>query len=627
MALGALTLGNGNVGFDAAGTSMVPVSSGDNKVGKIEIKSPFETFKDTFTKMQESLGSMVGLQTKEEKRQEFINKKLLEQHEFERKMMNEKMVDEGIAGPEMPSQDQLAGVDTDDKTYGNFVEKAENVSGNILDSIKEAFGNVSFGPKMTAILFAGGLVLFMKYKDQLTKVLTPIVQFVMDMVDTFGPGKVFAAFIGGFLLLKSGLAKKAILFAGQNILKGIKASAAAIDKQGGLVKAVGNGFEKINRGMGSVVAGAKKAGGMITGGLTKGFSMLGRGLTALRLGVMSMYSSIMPMIAPFLPIIAIAAAVVAVFFALKSGFETFKQSLEDGDSMFTAVLKGLGDAMLTLVTLPYVLIQKLVGFVAGLFGFDNFKEKLESFDIKEQIVNALGSLVGGLVKILKAVAKGAGAALAAVFRLSNPIEAFQKAYQEVMAGGEGDSAALQGTSDYQGDQSQKEFNEDSKERDKVKGFNKMDTSEMGGDLIGGDEGQGTGNATAISYYKKQEEERRYRDLGTGPKANISFDDYLRLNNITQGATGSDDFGGVTDPKYSMAEMAKGTTFESKQVKTQTLKYDDGSTKKTSDTIVIKGGDTKQGDTINQMSQTNITGDLEVNNQERTQRAIQELAAF
>ena len=295
--------------------------------------------------------------------------------------------------------------------------------------------------------------------------------------------------------------------------------------------------------------------------------------------------------------------------------------------MFTAVLKGLGDAMLTLVTLPYVLIQKLVGFVAGLFGFDNFKEKLESFDIKEQIVNALGSLVGGLVKILKAVAKGAGAALAAVFRLSNPIEAFQKAYQEVMAGGEGDSAALQGTSDYQGDQSQKEFNEDSKERDKVKGFNKMDTSEMGGDLIGGDEGQGTGNATAISYYKKQEEERRYRDLGTGPKANISFDDYLRLNNITQGATGSDDFGGVTDPKYSMAEMAKGTTFESKQVKTQTLKYDDGSTKKTSDTIVIKGGDTKQGDTINQMSQTNITGDLEVNNQERTQRAIQELAAF
>ena len=113
---------------------------------------------------------------------------------------------------------------------------------------------------------------------------------------------------------------------------------------------------------------------MITGGLTKGFSMLGRGLTALRLGVMSMYSSILPMIAPFLPIIAIAAAVVAVFYSLKSGFDTFKQSLDDGDSMFTAVIKGLGDAMLTLVTLPATLVKKLVGFIAGLFGFDNFKE-------------------------------------------------------------------------------------------------------------------------------------------------------------------------------------------------------------------------------------------------------------
>ena len=567
MALGALKTPDADVGFDAQGTALMPITAGTETVGTIELKSPFEMFKDTFTSMKESLLNMVGLQTQEQK-------------------------DAAFVGPMEPNDD-LAGVDTDDKTYGNFVEKAENVSGNILDTIREAFDNVSFGPKMTAILFAGGLVFFTKYKDKLIKVLTPIVQFVMDMVDTFGPGKVFAAFIGGFLLLKSGLAKKAILFAGQNILKGIKASAAAIDKQGGLVKAVGNGFEKINRGMGSVVAGAKKAGGMITGGLTKGFSMLGRGLTALRLGVMSMYSSIMPMIAPFLPIIAIAAAVVAVFYSLKSGFDTFKQSLEDGDSMFTAVLKGLGDAMLTLVTLPYVLIQKLVGFVAGLFGFDNFKEKLESFDIKEQIVNALGSLVGGLVRVLKGVAKGAGAALAAVFSFSNPVEAFSKAYAAVMAGGEAESAALQGTSDFQGDESQKDFNDDSAKRDKVKGYNNMDTSEMGGDLIGGNEGQGTGNATAISYYAKKEEDRRYRDLGTGPKANISFDDYLRLNNITQGATGSDDFGGVTDPKYSMAEMAKGATFESKQVNTRTLKYDDGSTKKTSDTIVIKGGDTNK----------------------------------
>ena len=60
-------------------------------------------------------------------------------------------------GP-MKSNDDLEGVDTDDN-FGNFVER-QKTSGNILDTIREAFDNVSFGPKMTAILFAGGLVLF-----------------------------------------------------------------------------------------------------------------------------------------------------------------------------------------------------------------------------------------------------------------------------------------------------------------------------------------------------------------------------------------------------------------------------------------------------------------------------------
>ena len=112
----------------------------------------------------------------------------------------------------------------------------------------------------------------------------------------------------------------------------------------------------------------------------------------MKVGMTSMLSSIGPMIAPLLPVIAIAAGIAAVLYSLKSGFDTFKESLENGDSMFTAVIKGLGDAMLTLVTLPVTLIKKLVGFIAGLFGFDNFKEKLESFSIKDAIVNALSEV-------------------------------------------------------------------------------------------------------------------------------------------------------------------------------------------------------------------------------------------
>ena len=47
MALGALSAPGGNVGFDAEGTSMVPISAGTST---IKIKSPLENLKDTFVK-------------------------------------------------------------------------------------------------------------------------------------------------------------------------------------------------------------------------------------------------------------------------------------------------------------------------------------------------------------------------------------------------------------------------------------------------------------------------------------------------------------------------------------------------------------------------------------------------
>jgi len=338
-------------------------------------------------------------------------------------------------------------------------------------------------------------------------------------------------------------------------------------------------------------------GTMITGGLTKGFTMLGNGLKALRLGIVSMSSSLGAMIVPFLPVIAIAAAAVAVFFSLKSGFETFKQSLDDGDSMFTAVLKGLGDAMLTLVTLPYVLIQKLVGFIAGLFGFDNFKEKLESFDIKEQIVKALGSLVGGLVKVLKGVAKGAAAALAAVFTFSNPVEAFSKAYAAVMKGGE---ASIEGTSDFQGDQSQAEFNREEAT------FDRGAEARMYDYESGNETGDG---AAAESFYAKQREEEKYDQayLDKLPKrmSKSSKEMYLKIH------------------KNDMKNLQKA------EAQAEVIKNADGSTSKTastSGTYVIKGGQI-QGDTINQMSETNITGDLQVNNTEMTQKILQDHSTF
>jgi len=623
MALGALALPDGNVGFDGQGTAMVPVTAGENKVGTIAIKSPLETFKETFSEMKESLANMVGIQTEEAKRQAFHDQQDLKQRSFENEQANKRFDEAGMQGPALPTlNNDLDNLDTDKKE--TTVEAFEgSILGAILGDLKDAFDKVSFGEKMMAVVLGGGFLLFSKYKDKIVEALTPVVQFIMDLVDEFGPGKVFAGFIAGFVLLKSGLASKAIKGAGGLILKGIKASAAAIDKQGGILKAMGNGFERINKGAKGLVGSLSKAGSTITGGLTKGFNLLGKGLTSLRLGIMSMSSSLGAMIVPFLPVIAIAAAAVAIFFSLKSGFETFKESLDNGDSMFTAVIKGLGDAMLTLVTLPYVLIQKLTGYIAGLFGFDNFKEKLESFDIKEQIVNALGSLVGGLVKVLKGVAKGAAAALAAVFTFDNPVEAFSKAYAAVMAGGEGESAALQGSSDFQGDQSQKDFNDDSAKRDKVKGYNNMDTSEMG---IGGDEGVGTGNATAMSYYAKQEEDRRYRDLGTGPKSNLSADDMMRMKGYTVSGMSDSQFDDATGYDLTDAHLEKfmamveSQEFKSKVTKREVVRKNGKVVSDTGNITVIKGGPVT-GDTINQSSTTQVTGDLDVNNTEFTQKML------
>ena len=264
--------------------------------------------KETFGSIKKSLGRMVGLQEKDTK----VQQEQLEKLEF---------LDDGAQGPVMPKaasgDEALEGVDTDDKTYSNFVAKAEEKGTAILDTIREAFDNVSFGEKMMAIVLAGGFFIFSKYKDQLVKVLTPVVQFVMDIVDFLGPEGAFMAFIGGFILLKSGLAKKAIMFAGRKILSGIKATAAYLDEKGGFLKVMNNAYRKMNIVMKrKLIPAIGRMGTLITDSLTKGFTMLGNGLKSLRIGIVSMAGSLKAMLVPFLPAIAIAAAEVAVGLAI-----------------------------------------------------------------------------------------------------------------------------------------------------------------------------------------------------------------------------------------------------------------------------------------------------------------------
>jgi hypothetical protein len=557
MALGALSLPSVQTSFDAQGTAMVPVTAGGGQtLGKLEIRSPMDTLKDVFFDIRDKLIELVGI---------------------ERSEAND------IPLSDNPDLDNL---DTDTKPLAG--DRLQSGLGSILGTLKDSFERVSFGEKMTAVLLLGGLALFSKFKDTLVKVLTPVVEFVMDLVDAFGPGAVFAGFIGVFLAFKTGLAQFVLKFAGAQLIKGLNLANLAIRKSGGIMflagktaGKLGNGITAMNNGLKTVVTKIGGAGKMITGGLTKGFTMLGRGLTTLRLGIMSMSSSLGAMLVPFLPAIAIAAAVVAVFYSLKSGFDTFKQSLDDGDSMFTAVLKGLGDAMLTLVTLPYVLVQKLVGFIAGLFGFDNFKEKLESFDIKDQIVKSFKSLMTGMGRIIKAIAKGAGAALAAALPGGKtPQEEFARAYQEVMAGGPGKS-----------------------ETEKA-------------DMAAGIQ---TGDANvAESFYRDQ------NLIDGNAEGNVK-----RLANIPGSMRTMFQSGGSDEALVAAGVMSEDEFKVSKAIDTERAKKLKELLEGTFEQMVAKANNvspivvnsTKQGDTINQKSETNVTGELTTDHAETTQKMI------
>ena len=325
MALGSLALPDTNVGFDAEGTAMVPVSAGRSKLGEIKIKSPLDTFKDTFFSMQESLAAMLGIQTKEAKRQAAIDEKLLAQKDFEIRKMNEKFAEENRQGPLRPTSDDFKGVDTDKKRTNIEAFEGSALAG-ILGTLQESFDRVSFGEKMMAVILTGGLALFTKFREPLTKALTPIVQFVMDLVDSFGPGAVFAGFIGVMLAFKTGLAQFLLKFAAGGIIKGIALLGTKIKAAGGLMflagkgaGKLGDGIKAMNSGLKTVVSKIGSAGSLITKGLTKGFTMLGTGLKSLQIGIMSMSSSLGAMLVPFLPVIAIAAAAVAVFVSLNTG--------------------------------------------------------------------------------------------------------------------------------------------------------------------------------------------------------------------------------------------------------------------------------------------------------------------
>jgi len=301
---------------------------------------------------------------------------------------------------------------------GETVEETTKKSGkSFVESIKDSAANFDFGDKLKAALLLGGFYIFMQLKESIIPVIESLIKafiFVRDKV--FGNTKNPT---GNTLLTLLGVLTT-ISFFGP-----IKLARLALI-----------GIGKLSFQIGKFIAANLLS--------TKQYAALS---LAMRGGMipalMGMGTAISAMIVPLLPAIAVVAAVVAVLYSLKKGFEVFQESLEDGDSMLVAILKGVQYAFLTLINLPLIVLKKIVGFVAGLFGFEDFKKKLEDIDIAKMAGDSLIFLVTSAFKFIKALTLGVIGALKALLPGGEgPIEAFKRVYSEVMSGGKGETRAV-----------------------------------------------------------------------------------------------------------------------------------------------------------------------------------------
>jgi hypothetical protein len=436
---GTPALANTNVGFDSKGTAMVPVTAGNNKLGTIEISSPMDQVSEFFAGIDKSLINLVN----------FAKQSL----GIEKKDAQRKKLDRG---------------DTDDKKggIGDTITALKDKLLGIVENVRSGFDKIEFGDKMKAVLLLGALVLFRKYRETLRPIVEKIVSMTLSLIKFLGgPKNSLMILLGGIIAVKLAplitLLGQVTKYIGGKLIGG--------------VKLLFNAFKTMRKFMlTKLIPGITKS--YQSGAFGKALTSLGRAFTTMRLFmtatlvptlmtmITSLGAAIAPILIPIAVIAAIAAGIAAVLFSMKSGIEAFKNSLDSGDSMILAIGKGLLDFSATLITLPITLLKNLLGYIAGLLGFDGIKEAIDNFSFKDMIVNAFTSLIGGTIRLIKAIAKGAGAALAAAFPGGEgPGEAFSRVFKEVMSGGEGtmpDEKPEQG-----------------------KGINRLDTSEMDIDIV------------------------------------------------------------------------------------------------------------------------------------------------
>jgi SLT domain-containing protein len=109
--------------------------------------------------------------------------------------------------------------------------------------------------------------------------------------------------------------------------------------------------------------------------------------------------------------------------ALKAGFEDFQKTLEETGSIFEALKVGVAKTIGVLLGLPIEFILKAVGFIAGLFGFEDLKEKLNALNPIQDIADKIKLLFDEIQHIFTVLPLKLGEALSNI--ATNAIEAIK----------------------------------------------------------------------------------------------------------------------------------------------------------------------------------------------------------
>ena len=104
---------------------------------------------------------------------------------------------------------------------------------------------------------------------------------------------------------------------------------------------------------------------------------------------------------PLLPIIAAVAAISLVIYSLWEAFDDAKRVFEETGSIGEALKAGISKFMGTLLGFIPSIVLKLVSWVAGLFGFDDFKERVDAIDPIDFITKHISAMITKIVDFVK----------------------------------------------------------------------------------------------------------------------------------------------------------------------------------------------------------------------------------